>query len=50
MFIGHFAAAFGPPPRDVGTLALTGVAGRLFVGWGYWIERRGETAAVPLAN
>ena len=33
------ASAVGPPPPSVGALAWTGLAGWLFVAWGYWIER-----------
>jgi membrane-bound metal-dependent hydrolase YbcI (DUF457 family) len=35
-------AVFGPPPPDVTVLALSGLAGWAFVGWGYWIDRHRE--------
>ncbi len=35
----YLAATFGPPPPDVTTLAVTGLAGWLLVLWGYWIDR-----------
>jgi hypothetical protein len=33
------AALLGPPPPNVKTLAVSGLAGWLFVPWGYWIDR-----------
>jgi hypothetical protein len=43
----YFAAVFGPPPPSVPALAVTGLLGWLFVGWGYWIDRhRVPTAAI----
>jgi membrane-bound metal-dependent hydrolase YbcI (DUF457 family) len=36
----YFGAVFGPPPPSVRMLAMSGLAGWLFVGWGYWIDRR----------
>ena len=46
MFIGHFelalAAKKAPPPVRV--LAMSGLAGWLFVAWAYWIDRHRETA------
>lgn len=35
----YLAAVFGPPPPSVRALAVTGLAGWLFVAWGYWIDR-----------
>lgn len=33
------ASVFGPPPPSALALAITGLAGWLFVAWGYWIDR-----------
>jgi len=33
------ASTFGPPPPSAEAVAITGVAGWLFVAWGYWIDR-----------
>lgn len=33
------ASAFGPPPPSADAVAITAVAGWLFVAWGYWIDR-----------
>jgi hypothetical protein len=41
-------AVFGPPPPSERALAFSGLAGWLFVAWGYWIDRHREPAA-PLA-
>lgn len=38
----YLGAAFGPPPPTVEALAWTGLAGWLFVPWGYWIDRHRE--------
>jgi hypothetical protein len=35
----YLGAVFGPPPPSVAALATTGLAGWLFVGWAYWIDR-----------
>jgi hypothetical protein len=35
----YVASAVGPPPPSVEVLVWTGLAGWLFVAWGYWIER-----------
>jgi hypothetical protein len=35
----YVGAVFGPPPPSVRVLAITGLAGWLFVAWGYWIDR-----------
>jgi hypothetical protein len=37
------ASAFGPPPPSIRAVAWTGIAGWLFVAWGYWIERHRTT-------
>jgi membrane-bound metal-dependent hydrolase YbcI (DUF457 family) len=37
--VAYFGAAFGPPPPDVRTLAITGLAGWLFVPWAWWADR-----------
>ena len=34
----YFGAVFGPPPPSVRVLAMSGLAGWLFVGWGYGID------------
>lgn len=34
----YFGAVFGPRPPSVRVLAMSGLAGWLFVGWGYWID------------
>ena len=40
----YVASIFGPPPPSVEALAATGLAGWLFVAWGYWIDRHREGA------
>ena len=35
----YLAALFGPPPPSPEAVAVTGLAGWLFVAWGYWIDR-----------
>ena len=40
----YLAASFGPPPPSVTALATTGLAGWLWVLWGYWIDRHREAA------
>jgi membrane-bound metal-dependent hydrolase YbcI (DUF457 family) len=35
----YVAAVFGPPPPNVRAIAIAGLAGWLFVAWGYWIDR-----------
>ena len=35
----YLAAVFGPPPPSVHALAMSGLAGWLFVAWAYWIDR-----------
>ena len=40
LFVIYLGAAFGPPPPDVRTLALTALAAWLFVGWAWYVDRR----------
>jgi len=35
----YLAAVFGPPPPSVDAIVVAGLAGWLFVAWGYWIDR-----------
>jgi membrane-bound metal-dependent hydrolase YbcI (DUF457 family) len=42
LVVAYLGAAFGPPPPSVQALAWTGLAGWLFVPWGYWIDRHRE--------
>ena len=44
LIAAYLGAAFGPPPPSVEALAWTGLAGWLFVPWGYWIDRHREAA------
>jgi membrane-bound metal-dependent hydrolase YbcI (DUF457 family) len=39
LIVAYLGAAFGPPPPSLEALAWTGLAGWLFVPWGYWIDR-----------
>ena len=39
------AAALGPPPPDVRTLAWGGLTIWLFVAWAWWCDRRREPVA-----
>jgi hypothetical protein len=39
LVIIYLASVFGPPPPGERTVAIAGVFGWLFVGWGYWIDR-----------
>jgi len=41
----YLASVFGPPPPSQRALAITGLLGWSFVGWGYWIDRH-RVAAV----
>jgi len=41
----YVTSVFGPPPPSVQVLVWTGIAGWLFVGWGYWIDRHREMRA-----
>jgi len=43
----YLAAVFGPPPPSVRALAMSGLAGWLFVAWAYWIDR--HRAPIALA-
>jgi hypothetical protein len=45
----YVMAVFGPPPPSERALALSGLAGWLFVAWGYWIDRHREPVT-PLAD
>ncbi len=38
----YLMSVFGPPPPSVQVLVWTGIAGWLFVAWGYWIDRHRE--------
>lgn len=40
LFALYLGAAFGPPPPDVKTLALSALAGWLFLPWAWWADRR----------
>jgi hypothetical protein len=42
LIVAYFAAAFGPPPPDVRTLAVTALAGWVFVPWAWWADRRAQ--------
>jgi hypothetical protein len=42
LVVAYLGAAFGPPPPSVQALAWTGLAGWLFVAWGYWMDRHRE--------
>jgi membrane-bound metal-dependent hydrolase YbcI (DUF457 family) len=42
LVVAYLGAAFGPPPPSVQALAWTGLAGWIFVPWGYWIDRHRE--------
>ena len=47
LLVAYFGAAFGPPPPDVRTLAVSALAVWLFVLWGWWVDRgaaRGSSA------
>jgi hypothetical protein len=39
LYVAYLAAAFGPPPPDIGTLEGSALLGWLFVPWAYWIDR-----------
>jgi membrane-bound metal-dependent hydrolase YbcI (DUF457 family) len=44
----YLASVLGPPPPSARALAFTGLAGWLFVAWGYWIGRhRAAAIAAP---
>jgi hypothetical protein len=38
----YLASVFGPPPPSVRILAMSGLAGWLFIPWAYWIDRHRE--------
>jgi membrane-bound metal-dependent hydrolase YbcI (DUF457 family) len=42
LYLLYVASAIGPPPPDERTLAITSLAGWLFVVWAYWIDRHRE--------
>jgi membrane-bound metal-dependent hydrolase YbcI (DUF457 family) len=46
LFVAYLAAAFGPPPPDVRTLALSAFAMWLLVAWAWWVDRHREPAGV----
>jgi hypothetical protein len=47
----YVMAVFGPPPPpSERALAVAGLAGWLFVAWGYWIDRHREPVVVLAAN
>lgn len=45
----YVAAVFGPPPPSERVLAISGLAGWLFVAWGYWIDRHRSTIVIDTA-
>jgi len=42
LFALYLAAALGPPPPNVRVLALSGLAGWLFIPWAWWADRNAE--------
>ncbi len=44
LFVAYLAAAFGPPPPDVRTLAFSAFATWLLVAWAAWVDRQREAA------
>jgi hypothetical protein len=40
LLVAYFAAAFGPPPPDVRTLAFSALAAWILVPWAWWADRR----------
>jgi hypothetical protein len=40
LLVVYLGAAFGPPPPDVRTLAVTAIAAWIFVPWAWWSDRR----------
>jgi LexA-binding, inner membrane-associated putative hydrolase len=44
LFAAYLAAAFGPPPPDVRTLAISAFAMWLLVAWAWWVDRHREPA------
>ncbi|HEY6862760.1 MAG TPA: hypothetical protein VI319_02580 [Burkholderiales bacterium] len=45
LFAAYLAAAFGPPPPDVRTLAYSAFAVWLLVAWAAWVDRHREAAS-----
>ena len=43
LLVIYFGSIFGPPPPDVRTLAWSGQAQWLLVGWAYWLDRHRES-------
>jgi hypothetical protein len=39
LVVAYFGAAFGPPPPDVPTLAISALAMWLLVPWAWWVDR-----------
>lgn len=39
LLVAYFGAAFGPPPPDVRTLAVSALAVWLLVPWAWWVDR-----------
>lgn len=44
LLIVYVASVVGPPPPNTASLATVGLAGWLFVPWGYWIDRHRRPA------
>jgi hypothetical protein len=45
LLVAYCAAAFGPPPPNVETVAWAGIAGGIVTAlWGYWVDRHREVA------
>lgn len=44
LVVMHLANLFGPPPPEIGMVAVAGNAMWLFVLWGWWIERNRSAA------
>jgi hypothetical protein len=44
LVVVYFGAAFGPPPPDVHTLAVSALAAWLLVPWAWWADRPGSSA------
>lgn len=44
LLIVYVASVVGPPPANTASLATVGLAGWLFVPWGYWIDRHRRPA------
>ncbi len=40
LLVAYFGAAFGPPPPDVRTIAIAGLAGWLLLPWAWWADRK----------